>query len=33
VQGYLVGRPAPIETYAEIVGRPATLKPMAAHAG
>jgi diguanylate cyclase (GGDEF)-like protein/PAS domain S-box-containing protein len=33
VQGYLVGRPAPIETYAEIVGRAAILKPMQAHAG
>ncbi|MFL5049864.1 MAG: EAL domain-containing protein [Xanthobacteraceae bacterium] len=33
VQGYLVGRPAPIETYAEIVGRQAILKPVAAHAG
>jgi diguanylate cyclase (GGDEF)-like protein/PAS domain S-box-containing protein len=33
VQGYLVGKPAPIETYAEIVGRQATVKPVPAHAG
>ena len=30
VQGYLVGRPAPIETYAEVVGRPGARKRKAA---
>ena len=36
VQGYLVGRPGPIEDYAELVGRPRTQArdaPMAAAAG
>jgi EAL domain-containing protein (putative c-di-GMP-specific phosphodiesterase class I) len=33
VQGYLVGWPAPIDTYAEIVGRAASLKPMPGQAG
>src|SRR3984893_6370595 len=30
VQGFLVGRPRPIEDYAQLVGRPRTLQRMAA---
>jgi EAL domain-containing protein (putative c-di-GMP-specific phosphodiesterase class I) len=29
VQGFLFGRPAPIGTYAEVVGRPASVQPRA----
>jgi diguanylate cyclase (GGDEF)-like protein len=32
VQGYLVGRPGPIEQYAELVGRPASASPKSAAA-